>query len=123
MSTIDLNADVGEMDAALDARILELVSSVSIACGGHAGDDASMRRVAGGAAERGVRIGARPSYVDPDGFGRTRQEVPADMLRRQIRDQIRRRCADDVGLPPLVPHHPPRCRRSGREHVRGAAGA
>lgn len=44
---IDLNADLGEMPGdqgrALDAAILDAVSSCNIASGGHAGDDVSMR--------------------------------------------------------------------------------
>ena len=80
MNAIDLNADVGEMHADLDARIVEVVTSVNIACGGHAGDDASMRRVATLAAERDVRIGAHPSYEDTAGFGRVRQDVPTPVL-------------------------------------------
>ena len=80
MNAIDLNADVGEMHADLDARIVEVVTSVNIACGGHAGDDASMRRVATLAAERDVRIGAHPSYEDTAGFGRVRHDVPTPVL-------------------------------------------
>ena len=49
---------------------------MSVACGGHAGDDASMRRVTAAAAGRDVRIGAHPSFVDRQGFGRTRHDVP-----------------------------------------------
>lgn len=90
MTTIDLNADVGEMGAALDARIVEVVSSVNIACGGHAGDDASMRQVSSLAAEAGVRIGAHPSYLDRAGFGRSRQQVPSGVLAAQIQDQVLR---------------------------------
>ncbi len=88
MKVIDLNADVGELDPDLDARILEVVSSVNIACGGHAGDDRTMTRVARMAAERGVRIGAHPSYVDREGFGRERIDVPATTLLTQLREQI-----------------------------------
>lgn len=88
MEAIDLNADVGEMAPELDAAILGTVTSVNIACGGHAGDAASMRRVAEEAAERGVRIGAHPSYVDAQGFGRTRQDVHPDTLSGQILEQI-----------------------------------
>lgn len=88
MNAIDLNADVGEFDPDLDAIILAVVSSVSIACGGHAGDSLSMARVAQMAAARGVRIGAHPSYVDPEGFGRTRIDVPVATLVGQLRDQI-----------------------------------
>ncbi len=90
MITIDLNADVGEMDPDLDTQIIEVVSSVSIACGGHAGDDASMARVAEIAARRGVRIGAHPSYPDPANFGRVRMDMPATALRAQLREQIQR---------------------------------
>lgn len=90
MTTIDLNADVGEMGAALDARIVEVVSSVNIACGGHAGGDASMRQVSSLAADAGVRIGAHPSYLDRAGFGRSRQQVPSGVLAAQIQDQVLR---------------------------------
>lgn len=90
MSSIDLNADVGELDPELDAAILEVVSSVSIACGGHAGDDETMTAVATMAAELGVRIGAHPSYVDRDTFGRTRHHITAQELRKQLREQIER---------------------------------
>ena len=90
MTTIDLNADVGELGLDLDAPIIEVVSSVSIACGGHAGDDDTMAAVATLAVQRGVRIGAHPSYVDRANFGRTRHDVPASTLRDQIRDQIQR---------------------------------
>ena len=90
MSAIDLNADVGEMHPDLDARILEVVTSVNIACGGHAGDAASMRRVATLASQHEVRIGAHPSYVDSANFGRIRQDVPSHVLRAQIEEQIQR---------------------------------
>ena len=88
--TIDLNADVGEMAPDLDEAIIEVVTSVNIACGGHAGDDQSMTRVATLAASQRVRIGAHPSYLDRDGFGRTRQDVDPTVLSAQVRDQILR---------------------------------
>ncbi len=90
MTTIDLNADVGEMSPDLDEAIIDVVTSVNIACGGHAGDDESMGRVAGLAASRRVRIGAHPSYLDREGFGRTRQEVDLTVLSAQVRDQVLR---------------------------------
>lgn len=88
MNAIDLNADVGELDPELDARIMTVVSSVNIACGGHAGNEESMARVARDAASKGVRIGAHPSYVDREGFGRKRMDVPITTLVGQLRDQI-----------------------------------
>lgn len=105
MSTIDLNADVGEVDVALDARIIDVVSSVSIACGGHAGDDETMTAVATLAASRGVRIGAHPSYVDREGFGRTRQHLPHTELLAQLRDQIQRLAANSPAPVEYVKPH------------------
>jgi UPF0271 protein len=105
MKSIDLNADVGEVDIDLDARIIEVVSSVSIACGGHAGDDASMRAVATFAAARGVRIGAHPSYEDRAGFGRTRHHLPRAELTAQLRAQIARLVANSpAGVAYVKPH-------------------
>ncbi len=93
MNAIDLNADVGEMHPDLDERIVEVVTSVNIACGGHAGDTSSMRRVATLAADNDVRIGAHPSYQDRATFGRVRQEVPPEVLTAQIVEQIERLAA------------------------------
>jgi 5-oxoprolinase (ATP-hydrolysing) subunit A len=69
MASIDLNADLGEGMASDDA-LLEIVSSCNIACGGHAGDDASMAAGIASALRHGVVIGAHPSYPDREGFGR-----------------------------------------------------
>ena len=72
--TIDLNADLGEgfgsSRAPDDEGLLDLVSSASIATGFHAGDAATMRDTVRAARERGVTIGAHPSYPDIPGFGR-----------------------------------------------------
>lgn len=71
---IDLNADVGEGPGAdgldVDAALIPLVSSVNIACGGHAGDAATMERAVRIALGAGVAIGAHPGYPDRAGFGR-----------------------------------------------------
>jgi UPF0271 protein len=70
---IDLNADLGEHDGngfARDEGILDVVTSASIACGAHAGNLEVMRRTIAMAYERGVSIGAHPSYDDREGFGR-----------------------------------------------------
>ena len=105
MTTIDLNADVGEMGLDRDAPIIDVVSSVSIACGGHAGDDDTMSAVATLAVKRGVRIGAHPSYVYRTNFGRTRHDVPASTLRDQIRDQIQRLASNTpTALAYVKPH-------------------
>lgn len=105
MKAIDLNADVGELDPELDAAIIEVVSSVSIACGGHAGDDTSMRTVATLAAQHDVRIGAHPSFMDRDNFGRAHLDVAPHILRKQVRDQIERLAANSpVAVRYVKPH-------------------
>ena len=40
---IDLDADVGEDLRAADAAIIPMITSADIACGGHAGDERTMR--------------------------------------------------------------------------------
>lgn len=84
---IDLNADVGE-GFADDERLLEIVTSVNVACGFHAGSAETMRRVCAEAAERNVAIGAHPSYRDQEGFGRRDLDVPIDVLRADVAEQV-----------------------------------
>ena len=69
MSSIDLNADLGEGDP-YDDELLEIVSSCNVACGGHAGDTESMARTVRSAIANGVAVGAHPGYPDREGFGR-----------------------------------------------------
>lgn len=72
--TIDLNCDLGEgfgpWPMGNDAAMIELASSVNIACGFHAGDSDIMLRTAQLAKAGGVAIGAHPGYRDLHGFGR-----------------------------------------------------
>ncbi|NOV26061.1 5-oxoprolinase subunit PxpA [Cupriavidus necator] len=81
---IDLNADLGE-GCGNDEALLALISSANIACGWHAGDAATMVQTVKWALERGVAIGAHPSYPDRENFGRTEMQrdpehVYADVL-------------------------------------------
>src|ERR1700750_2006951 len=74
MTTIDLNCDLGESfgpwEMGNDAAMIELATSVNIACGFHAGDADIMRHTVELAKARGVSIGAHPGYRDLHGFGR-----------------------------------------------------
>lgn len=88
VGSVDLNADLGE-GVGDDAAILDVVTSTSIACGGHRGDAASMREAARLAHARGVVIGAHPSYVDHAGFGRRRLGVESAVLLGQVLAQVR----------------------------------
>jgi len=86
---IDLNADLGEGCGA-DDDLLRLVTSCSIACGGHAGDAESMTRAVASAAARGVALGAHPAYPDPENFGRVSLDIGAAALEAALAEQIGR---------------------------------
>ncbi|MPY50090.1 LamB/YcsF family protein [Streptomyces acidicola] len=92
MTSIDLNADLGEgfgrWRLTDDEQLLSVVTSANVACGFHAGDAATMRRVCELAAGRGVRIGAQVSYRDLAGFGRRAMDVPPAELAAEVAYQI-----------------------------------
>ena len=67
MVRIDLNADIGE-GCGEDAELLAVISSCSIACGGHAGDAETMAKTVRDAVANGVAVGAHPGYPDRNGF-------------------------------------------------------
>ena len=86
---IDLNADLGE-GGSQDEALLRLVSSANIACGGHAGDEATMRRAIELAMAAGVVIGAHPGYEDREHFGRRAMALPLDAITLLVRRQVER---------------------------------
>lgn len=84
MRELDLNSDLGEGFGAWrlgdDDALLDVVTSANVACGFHAGDPVTMRRVCALAAARGVAVGAQVSYRDLAGFGRRFIDVaPAEL--------------------------------------------
>lgn len=87
MTSLDLNADIGE-GLPNDAALLAIISSASIACGGHAGSELTMRAALAGAKARGVVAGAHPGFADPENFGRRRLDIGTDELTRQMRTQL-----------------------------------
>lgn len=87
--SIDLVADLGESFGAWtmgdDEALLDVLTSANIACGFHAGDPRTMDTTVRRCVERGIGIGAHPSFPDLAGFGRramdlTPNEVRTDML-------------------------------------------
>ena len=84
---VDLNADLGE-GAGHDSEILDLVSSANIACGFHAGDPASIFASIQAARERGVAVGAHPSFADRENFGRTEMTVPPEEVYSLVSYQV-----------------------------------
>jgi UPF0271 protein len=87
VTKIDLNADLGEGDG-FDVELMHVISSCNIACGGHAGDAASMAVTVDLAAANNVAIGAHPSYPDRAGFGRTAGFCAGEELSNSLLKQI-----------------------------------
>ena len=119
---IDLNCDLGEVPIAAsapdrnnrddilrrDKQVMEYVSSVNIACGGHAGDADSMTEIMEQAKSRDIAIGAHPSYADPAHFGRRDLDLPRDQLISDLCRQLDdfRTCAQACAVQPahIKPH-------------------
>jgi UPF0271 protein len=89
---IDLNADLGEGFGVWrlgdDEALLKLVTSANIACGFHAGDPTTMRRVCAAAVDRGVVIGAQVGYRDLHGFGRRHMHIDPEDLAADVLYQL-----------------------------------
>jgi UPF0271 protein len=103
---IDLNADIGE--GFEYQELLAHVTSVNIACGGHAGDESSMSKAVQAAAGASLKIGAHPSYPDRTGFGRAEMRLDdaqiTDLIQKQVHalDRIARN--HGVRLTHVKPH-------------------
>jgi 5-oxoprolinase (ATP-hydrolysing) subunit A len=84
-----LNMDLGELPDEPEA-LYGLAHVANVACGGHAGDDASMGRAIALCAQHDVMLGAHPSYPDREGFGRRRVALTADALCASVAEQCAR---------------------------------
>jgi UPF0271 protein len=89
---MDLNSDLGEGFGSWtlgdDDALLEIVTSANVACGFHAGDATTMRRVTERCVERGVAIGAQVGYRDLPGFGRRFIDVDPHELTQDVIYQL-----------------------------------
>lgn len=76
---IDLNSDLGESfgryQLGNDSQVIQLVTSVNVACGFHAGDPDVMSQTVATAQKAGVGIGAHPGFPDLQGFGRRKMQL------------------------------------------------
>jgi UPF0271 protein len=95
--SIDLNGDVGEWDSTAadaatrfqaDANLALSLTSLNVACGGHAGDPGSMRALVSLARDRGLALGAHPSFPDRSGFGRHPMAPPPSEIERLVVEQV-----------------------------------
>lgn len=84
---IDINCDMGE-NIGNDADIMPYITSANIACGFHAGDSKSMQITVRLAKKHGVAIGAHPSWLDVEGFGRNEMSLAYDEVEALILYQI-----------------------------------
>jgi UPF0271 protein len=92
MTRIDINCDMGEMPEAISdgtqESLMPFLISVSIACGGHAGDVQTMKTTVGQALRRHLAIGAHPGYPDRENFGRLEMNIPPQVIADLVFEQI-----------------------------------
>jgi len=104
---MDINSDVGELQSMLEdgtqEALMPFLTSVNIACGGHAGDELTMRTTVEQARRHGLAIGAHPGYPDRENFGRLELDMPLQAVEQTVYDQI---CAL-AGFAPEITHVKP----------------
>jgi UPF0271 protein len=83
-----LNADMGEGEPNVDARLMPYLDLANLACGGHAGNASTMKEGLLLAKTHGVAAGIHFSYPDPGGFGRRRLNLPLESLKDAVRRQM-----------------------------------
>jgi 5-oxoprolinase (ATP-hydrolysing) subunit A len=104
---IDLNCDMGELPEAIadgtQEELLRSITSANVACGGHAGDEETMRITIQQAIRHGVAIGAHPGYPDRENFGRLELKMSAKDVADSVFEQVRAlaKVAESCGAPVL----------------------
>ncbi len=92
MRRIDLNCDMGEIPELIangtQEALMPFLTSVNIACGGHAGDDSTMRATVVQAKRWKLAVGAHPGYPDRKNFGRLAVSMPAEAVARTVFEQV-----------------------------------
>ena len=82
-----LNCDLGE-GIGNDAAIMPYIDEANIACGFHAGDAFTMRETVALCIRHGVKMGAHPSYLDRENFGRKEIELSPEEIYLLVKKQI-----------------------------------
>jgi len=89
---IDLNCDMGEIPAHIadgtQEALMRSITSVNIACGGHAGDAKTMRQTIEQALRWSLTIGAHPGYPDRENFGRLELDLPLEQVEAAMFEQV-----------------------------------
>jgi 5-oxoprolinase (ATP-hydrolysing) subunit A len=93
MKSIDLNCDMGELPEAIadgtQESLMPALTSVNIACGGHAGDEETMKATIEQALRWKLALGAHPGYPDRANFGRLELQMPAEAIADSVFNQVR----------------------------------
>ena len=84
---IPINCDLGEGMPG-DAAIIPFIDEANIACGFHAGDSLTMRTTIAHCLSHQVRIGAHPSYLDRENFGRTVVTLSPTEIYQLVQKQV-----------------------------------
>ena len=105
---MDINCDIGEVlelieDGSQEA-LMPYLTSVNIACGGHAGDSRMMRISVDQATQYGLQIGAHPGYPDPANFGRLELDMPFPAVEQFVYEQICALAAVTKHISHVKPH-------------------
>jgi UPF0271 protein len=109
---IDINSDVGEFPHLLEDgtyyQLMDYITSINIACGGHAGDYNLMKAMIRMGIEKNVNIGAHPGYPDKENFGRKIMVMnPSDIMDtiiKQIENLFEIAAAEKTALHHVKPH-------------------
>jgi UPF0271 protein len=82
-----LNCDLGE-GIGNDAALMPYIDEANIACGFHAGDAFTMRETVALCIRHDVKMGAHPSYLDRENFGRKEIELSPEEIYLLVKKQI-----------------------------------
>jgi 5-oxoprolinase (ATP-hydrolysing) subunit A len=90
---MDLNCDMGELPEAIadgtQEALMPSITSVNVACGGHAGDERTMKTTIEQAQRWKLAIGAHPGYPDRANFGRLELKLSAQAIADSVFEQVR----------------------------------
>ncbi|HLZ12742.1 MAG TPA: 5-oxoprolinase subunit PxpA [Candidatus Acidoferrum sp.] len=92
MTRIDLNCDMGELTEAIadgtQESLMPWLTSVNVACGGHAGDAQTMEATIRQAQKHHLAIGAHPGYADRENFGRLELKLSGEQIADSVFQQV-----------------------------------
>ena len=109
---IDINSDVGELPHLLEDgtyyKLMDYITSINIACGGHAGDYNFMKTMIRMGIEKNVNIGAHPGFPDKENFGRKIMVMNpydiTDTIMKQIENLFEIAAAEKTEIQHVKPH-------------------